>query len=86
MAEERSTGTVKWFNDTKGFGFITPDDKTGDARSDSTALDRGEGEVVSTKSPSAKTENQGPQSHMSKGLISAGEEGELRSVRRPWRR
>ena len=22
----RTTGTVKWFNDAKGFGLITPDD------------------------------------------------------------
>jgi CspA family cold shock protein len=23
---DKSTGTVKWFNDAKGFGFITPSD------------------------------------------------------------
>jgi cold shock protein len=26
VTEKMATGFVKWFNDSKGFGFITPDD------------------------------------------------------------
>ncbi|NWB97688.1 cold-shock protein [Pseudomonas gingeri] len=27
---DHKVGTVKWFNDAKGFGFITPEDNTAD--------------------------------------------------------
>jgi len=68
-----ATGTVKWFNATKGFGFIQPDDGGPDAFVHISAVERsGLGELVEGQKVSYDLERDKRSGKMSASNLQAG--------------
>lgn len=64
-------GTVKWFNATKGFGFVTPDDGTADLFVHFSAIE-GSGYRELTEGQRVQFESeQGPKGPQAKSVRSA---------------
>jgi CspA family cold shock protein len=61
LEDKMATGTVKWFNSTKGFGFIQPDDGSADVFVHISSVERaglsnlGEGQKLSYEQERGRT-------------------------------
>jgi CspA family cold shock protein len=67
-----STGTVKWFNPTKGFGFIQPDDGGQDVFVHISAVERaGMGSLNEGQKVSVELERDQKNGKMSAGQLKA---------------
>ncbi|MBK5105072.1 MAG: cold-shock protein [Burkholderiales bacterium] len=65
------TGTVKWFNDAKGYGFITPDDGSEDLFAHFSAIQM-DGFKTLKEGQKVKFEvAQGPKGKQASGILSA---------------
>jgi CspA family cold shock protein len=67
-----ATGTVKWFNSTKGFGFIQPDNGDADVFVHISAVERaGMREIVEGQKLSYELERDNKSGKMSAGQLQA---------------
>ena len=67
-----ATGTVKWFNPTKGFGFITPDDGGADVFVHISAVERsGLGSIQEGQKLSFELERDRKSGKMAAGSLGA---------------
>jgi cold shock protein len=67
-----TTGTVKWFNATKGFGFIQPDDGSADVFVHISAVERaGMGSIVEGQKLGYQLEQDQRSGKMSAGQLRA---------------
>ncbi|PDT50556.1 cold-shock protein [Sinorhizobium fredii] len=68
-----TTGTVKWFNATKGFGFIQPDDGSADVFVHISAVERaGLNSIVEGQKLGFELERDNKSGKMSAGQLRAG--------------
>ena len=67
-----ATGTVKWFNSTKGFGFIAPDDGSADVFVHISAVERaGMGSIIEGQKLGFELERDNKSGKMSAGQLRA---------------
>ncbi|CAN7637809.1 cold-shock protein [Rhizobium sp. LjRoot258] len=67
-----TAGTVKWFNATKGFGFIQPDDGSADVFVHISAVERaGMGSIVEGQKLGYEVERDQKSGRMSAGQLQA---------------
>jgi cold shock protein len=67
-----ATGTVKWFNDAKGYGFITPDDGSEDLFAHFSAIQMGGFKTLKEGQKVTFEVTQGPKGKQASNIQSQG--------------